>query len=955
MTSPLPPRFPRRDLARVLVSSLLVLGALGCDGTVQSGPGAPVVPGAGDGGAGDAATVDARAVEDGGPGTGPGDDASRPARPDAGADADPTDGSAALPDGVAPALLARALGEVVRRHRVLRTVFRYNQGQARQVVCPFAPSGLPLIDLSGLPSEKGLAAARALAEAQAAIHFDLEQGPLYDFRCLRLHGGGQVLLANMHHIITDGWSMGLFQNEVTAIYAAFAQGRPNPLPELAVQYGDFSRWQHDWLQGDVLDRQRDYWKAKLDGDPATLELPADFRRAGMPSTRGATVALTLPEELARDLRALAREADASTFMLMLAAFQVLVARLSGSRDFCVGTPVSGRGREEIENLIGYFVNTLVLRADANGDPSFRQFLSRVRQTVLEAFAHQDYPFEKLVSELVSERDVRHTPLFQVMFALYESSAAAPESAAAALIEAIRPNLDIAKFELTLSVENLAGVGGSGPMILMLEYKTDLFRRETIARFADCYQTLLQAIVAGADRAIDDLELLTESQRHELLQRWHVPDPDWPRNDTIPSLFAAARDRDPQHIALQDGDFLLTYAELDERASRLADWLASHGAGPESTIALCLPRGAQAVLAMMGALKAGSAYVPIDPKWPTARIAFILEDTRAPLLLTHAAAIDNLPETAIPIVPLDTHWPAITAEHPPAAPALHPDNIAYVISTSGSTGTPKGVQVSHRNLIAHVGAWRVISRPVPQDRLLQFASFTFDVFAQEMYTSLLNGLRLVHRSEDMIDPRELVARCGEWGITILNMPTTPWHELAARMGETGLRLPDSIRLVITGGEAAIRERVEQWRDHVRPGVQVINMYGPTEIAIACTGHDVASLPPGPLAFVPIGGPHPLYRAFITDNRLRLTPAGVPGELLIGGPGLARGYLNRPDLSAERFVPNPFSRQPGTRLYRTGDLVRWRELTDGRPTIEFVGRIDFQVKVRGYRIEMHEIES
>ena len=559
-----------------------------------------------------------------------------------------------------------------------------------------------------------------------------------------------------------------------------------------------------------------------------------------------------------------------------------------------------------------------------------------------------------MGELVSERDVRHTPLFQVMFALYEAPQS-QENTADELVEAIRPTLDVAKFELTLSVENLAGRGSEGPMVVMVEYMTDLFRPATMRGFVGCYQTLLQAVVDDAERPIDDLDLITAEERRELLQRWVTPDPERQRDATVPEVFAAACNRDPELIAMQEGDFLISYGELDERTTQLAHWLVARGAGPEVSIAICMPSGAQAVIALLGVIKAGSAYAPLDPEWPASRTEYILEDTRSPLVLTLADLAGNLMELATPVFAIDTGWAEIAATERQVLPLPDPDNIAYVIFTSGSTGTPKGVQVNHGNLIAHVTAWKTLYQPVPSDRMIQFAAFTFDVFVQETFCALLNGIRLVHRSEDMIDPRALVARCEEWGITILDMPTTAWHELAARLGDGSLTLPDSIRLVVTGGEAAILERAEQWRDNVRPGVQVINMYGPTEITIASNAHDIASLPPGPLDFVPIGAPLPSYRVVIADDQIRPVPAGVPGELLVGGPSLTRGYLNRPDLAAERFIPDPFSGQPGARLYRTGDLVRSRQFEDGNPTIEFIDRIDFQVKVRGYRIELREIES
>jgi amino acid adenylation domain-containing protein len=848
--------------------------------------------------------------------------------------------------------LKRSLEEIVSRHEALRTTFATVNGEPVQVISPTMDVTLPVEDLGGMPQAEREAEAKRLALEEKRRPFDLERGPLFRAGLLRLGEEEHVLLISMHHVVSDGWSMGVFWREFGALYRAFSRGETSPLAELPIQYADYALWQRQWLTGEVLEEQLSYWKGQL-ADMGALELPTDHPRPAVQSHRGARQELVLPESLTRALNELSRREGTTLFMVLLGAFQALLARYSGQEDIAVGSPIAGRTRAETEELIGFFVNTLVMRTDLSGDPSFREALSRVREVALGAYDHQDLPFEKLVEELRPERDLSRTPLFQVFFALQNVPRQALKLPNLTL-ERQKDESSTVAFDLSLLLsEQAQGLKG------YLEYSADLFDDGTIERMISHFQTLLEGIVEDPDRRLSELEVLSEAERHRLLFEWNETATEYPRDRCIHTLLEEQAERTPDAVAVTLEDQQLTYRELNRRANQLAHHLRALGVGPEVLVGICVERSLEMVVGLLGILKAGGGYVPLDPSYPATRLKFILGDARAPVLLTQERLVERLPdEHGAEVVRLDADWPAIArkAEENVASNATA-DNIAYVIYTSGSTGQPKGVMIEHRALSSYVAAAIAAYEITVSDRVLQFASLSFDASVEEIFPSLTCGGTLVLRSDRMIDSMQrFVRECTECAISVLDLPTAFWHELVLAFEGEGLTLPPSVRLVIIGGENALAERVAQWHSHTaqtaRPA-RLINTYGPTEATVVATS---CELRPGAnddpaRDEVPIGRPLGNARIYILDGALNPSPIGVPGELHVGGSGLARGYINRSELTSERFFADPFNDAPGARLYKTGDVARWR--TDGN--IEFVGRVDDQVKIRGFRVEPGEVEA
>ena len=848
--------------------------------------------------------------------------------------------------------LKRSLEEIVSRHEALRTTFAAVDGEPVQVIAPTIDTKLPVEDLGGLPQSEREARER-LALGEKRRPFDLERGPLFRARLLRLDEEEHVLLVSMHHIVSDGWSMGVFWRELGALYGAFSRGGPSPLAELPIQYADYALWQRRWLEGEVLEEQLGYWKDQL-AELTTLKLPTDHPRPQVQTHRGARRSLTLPESLTQALKELSRQEGTTLFMVLLGALQVLFSRYSGQEDVAVSIPIAGRTRAETEELIGFFVNTLIMRTDLSGDPSFREVLSRVREVALGAYDHQDLPFEKLVEELQPERDLSRVPLSQVFFALQNM----PQE------DLKLPNLTLerqkvesgtVKFDLSFfMVEEEQGLKGR------LVYNADLFDDTTIERMLRHLQTLLKGIVEDPDQQLSELPLMGEAERHQLLFEWNGTATEYPRDRRVHELFEEQVERTPGAVAVICGDEQLTYRELNRRANQLAHHLRALGVGPETLVGICVERSLEMVVGLLGILKAGGAYVPLDPSYPATRLEFILADTQAPVLLTQERIVERLPDKhGTEIVCLDADWPLIArqAEENVTSRAAA-DNLAYVIYTSGSTGQPKGVMIEHRAIISYVAASIAAYEITASDNVLQFASLSFDASVEEIFPSLTCGATLVLRSDRMVDSMQrFVRECAEREISLVDLPTAFWHELVLAFESEGLALPPSVRLVIIGGEKALSERVAQWHAHTsqtaRPA-RLVNTYGPTEATVVAThcelrprvGHDLM-----PQGEVPIGRPLGNALVYILDGNLNPLPIGVPGELHVGGSGLARGYINRPELTSERFIPDPFSDVPGARLYKTGDIARRR--SDGN--IEFLGRVDDQVKVRGFRVELGEIET
>jgi amino acid adenylation domain-containing protein len=834
------------------------------------------------------------------------------------------------------AALARALNEIARRHESMRTTFVTLDGRPAQLISPAREVAINSVDLSDLAPRERDAEARRLGDAEARKPFDLAAAPPWRALLARLSATEHLLLLTFHHIIFDGWSRAVLVRESSALYAAYAAGLPSPLEELPIQYADYAAWQREWLSGDELERQLSYWRGQLKGAPPVLELPTDRPRPARPSTRGATIDFDLPESLTREAQALGRAAGCTPFMTLLAAWKVLLSRYTDRTDIVVGTPVANRRQPELEGLIGFFVNTLVLRTDLSGDPTFRELLARVRETALDAYAHQDVPFERLVEELQPQRSLSHTPLFQVLFALQNAPREVLKLPGLRLSQQAA-ELDTAKFDLSLTFAE--GEGGTRGH---LAYSTELFDEPTIRRLASHYVTLLRAAVSEPERRISELSLLSDDERRQILFDFNDTRRDHARASEVVALVERQAAERPDALAVADARASLTYGELNRRANRLARHLRRLGVAPEVRVGVCAGRSAEMVAALLAVLKAGGAYLPLDPAYPRDRLAFMLEDARVSVLLTEESLVGALPPTDARLVMIGAGGESAAGESAENVSPLHaPDNLAYVIYTSGSTGRPKGVEVPHRGLL-HLVEWCSQEHGLkPSDRMTQLASLSFDASVFEIWPALASGASLhLADEETRRTPARLVRWLAEESITVCYMPT-PLAEAA--LAEEWPR-ESALRLLTTGGDKLRRRARADQR------FRFVDHYGPTENSVGTTCAPVA--PEGEAdALATIGRPVANTRVYILDGQGRPVPVGVAGELYLGGGGLARGYLRRPELTAERFVPDPFSGEAGGRLYRTGDVGRHH--ADGR--IEFLGRGDDQVKVRGFRVELGEIEA
>ncbi|BBA33067.1 linear gramicidin synthase subunit C [Methylocaldum marinum] len=842
------------------------------------------------------------------------------------------------------AALRRSLAEIVRRHESLRTTFPTVDGVAVQHIAPPGPVPLSLIDLTALPDAGRAAAFERRIADETRRPFDLAHGPLLRASLVRLAPDRHGLLLNLHHIVSDGWSMAVLVRELSSLYAAYALNQPAALPPLPIQYADYAQWQRTWLAGEVLDRQLRYWQQQLAGAPTRLELPTDHPRPPVQRFHGATRTLALDPALTQALRALSRRLGATLFMTLLSAFLTLLARYSRQDDLVVGTPVANRNRRETEGLIGFFVNTLVLRVDLAGNPAFEEVVARVRQRALDAYAHQEVPFERIVEAVQPERSLSHSPLFQVMFVL-QNTPAATLTLPGLTLSPLPLHGVAAKFDLTLVLsDSEAGLHG------VWEYSTDLFEAETIDRLGRHFDCLLRGIVADPTQRLSALPLLPDAEAHQLLVDWNATDTEYPKDRCLHQLFEARAEETPDAVAVVFEDQVLTYRDLDTRANQLAHHLRALGVGPDSRVALCVERSCEMVIGLLAVLKAGGAYVPLDPGYPEERLAYMLTDAAPRVLLTHGGLASRSLATApaVPVIDLGdpTPWAHQPTHNPdPSAVGLTAENLAYVIYTSGSTGTPKGAMISHRSICNHM-LWMQDAFPLTEsDKVLQKTPFGFDASVWEFYAPLLSGAQLIlARPGGHQDALYLIDVLGERQVTTLQLVPS-MLQILLEVG--GLERCHALRRLFCGGEAlplALQERFRACH-----GAELHNLYGPTEATI-----DVGAWrcePGSSLPIAPIGRPIANTRFYLLDEQLRPAPIGVPGELHIGGDGVARGYLHRPELTAERFIPHPFSRVPGARLYRTGDLARRR--ADG--TLEFLGRIDHQVKLRGFRIELGEIEA
>ncbi|HET7231076.1 MAG TPA: amino acid adenylation domain-containing protein, partial [Longimicrobium sp.] len=829
------------------------------------------------------------------------------------------------------AALERALGEIVRRHEALRTTFAEVDGAPVQVVAPFAGFALPVEDLSALSDADREAAVRRRAGEEARRPFDLSAGPLFRAALLRLGGEDHVLLLSMHHIVSDGWSMDVLVRELSALFAAYREGGESPLPELAVQYGDYAVWQREQLEGEVLERQLSYWRERLSGAPELLEVPADHPRPAVQTYRGASVPVELSPELLERLQALGRSEGTTLYMTLLGAFQVLLSKYSGSEDIVVGSPIAGRTRKEVEELIGFFVNTLVLRTALSGDPPFRETLGRVREVTLGAYENQEVPFERLVEELQPERSLSHSPLFQVMFTL--QNAGGGGSALPGLrVSGVGAELGSAKFDLSLALAATArGLLGA------LNYNTDLFERSTVERMLGHLERVLEQVAADADVRLSRLDLLGEAERTLVLEEWNRTETEYPTGRCIHELVEAQAARTPGAVAVVAEEAELTYGELNERANRLARHLVRLGVGSEARVGVCLERGIEMVVSLLAVLKAGGAYVPLDPAYPAERLAFTLFDSGVAVLLTQESLRPALPvPDGVTVVSVDGAAAEIAAESAGSpARGSAPRSLAYLIYTSGSTGVPKGVAIEHESAVTLLSWAAAVFTAEELSGVLAATSISFDLSVFEIFLPLSLGGRVIVVENALALPRSAAAD----QVRLVN--TVP-SAIAALLQSGGI--PAGVRTVNLAGEPLRAELVDAL--YARGIDRVYDLYGPSEDTTYSTW--TLRRAGGPTT---IGRPISNTRAYVLGAAMLPLPAGVPGELYLGGRGLARGYLGRPGLTAERFVPDPFSGERGARLYRTGDRARWR--ADG--TIEYLGRLDAQVKVRGFRIELGEVEA
>jgi amino acid adenylation domain-containing protein len=836
--------------------------------------------------------------------------------------------------------LEECLNAVVRRHEALRTAFVADGGDATQVVTPEVRVRLARFDFTSSPEGEREAAALRLAGEDARRPFDLARVPLLRVLLFKLGTAEHLLHLTIHHIVADAWSLGLLIGEVATLYGARAAGRPAKLHDLPLQYADFAVWQRERLRGAAFEAQFAYWEQQLAGPIQPLELPADRPRPPVITHAGARFPVSLPSSLSEQLAALARGAEASLFMALLAAFDALLCRCTGQTDLVVGTPTANRTRFETEKMIGLFINTLPLRVDISGDPTFAELLGRTRAVALGAYANQDVPFEQLIERLKIDRQLSRTPLFQVLFTLQNTPA--PSVAAQDLsLEVLDVPTGTSKFDLSLTlVQTPDGLSG------FFDYSTDLFEADTIRRLAGHFRRLLEAVVADPQRRVSELPLMDEVERRTVLVEWNRTNGGGEPAECLHRMFEAQSERTPDAVAVVRGDRKMSYCELDAAAEVLARRLRAYGVGAERAVGLCAERSIEMVVGLLAILKAGGAYLPLEPEYPDERLSFMLADSGASVLLAQPRLAPRFADYTGTVVSFDEQAEASEASERGSLPrSVTPENLAYVIYTSGSTGGPKGVQVTHASVCNHL-RWRQSAYPLSaSDSFLQKASISFDISVWEIFAPLLAGARLVlGEPGGQRDSAYLGRLIAEEQITVAHFHPAM---LRAVLQEPDAARWTSLRQVFCGGETLPPETQRLFFDTVR--ARLCHQYGPTETTIDVAAWDCS--PDDARAVIPIGRPISNTRLYVLDGELRPVPVGLPGQLYVGGLALARAYLNRPGLTAERFVPDPFSREPGERLYRTGDHARW--LSDG--AVQFLGRADAQVKVRGYRVELGEIEA
>lgn len=832
--------------------------------------------------------------------------------------------------------LERAVNEFIRRHEILRTTYEMSETGAQQIIHEHKKRELPIVDLGELNGQEGWKEARRLISEEGITPFDLTKDPVVRIHLLQLGFEDHVILYTLHHIAVDAWSVEILNREMGTLYEAFAGGRPSPLAEPVIQYGDFSIWQRRWFRGKELERNLDYWKQRLNGIQA-LELVTDYIRPAIQTHNGAIREIEISRALAAKLEALSQREEVTLFMLLSAAFKVLLHRYTGQTDIAVGSGIANRNRPEIEHVVGFFVNTLVLRTNLHGDPTFLQVMKQEQEVCLGAYEHQDLPFDLLVQELQPERKLSRSPLFQVVFDLHVEKLADRKGTGrkpTLKFHAVESEHRTAKYDLTLRMGAVEGALSG-----YIEYNSSLFNEPTIQRLISHWETLLAAIARRPEERISELEFLTLAERKQLLLEWNDTYAKYPRDYRVDELFEKQAEKNPSSRAVIWEDGQMTYGELNRLANELAHYLKILSVGPEVIVGLCIERSPEMLVGMLAILKAGGAYLPLDPGYPPQRLAFMIQDAGATIVLTRPELLERLPQHGANIVPFD---PAagygeqfVDLGNPCSGSSGQ--NAAYMIYTSGSTGLPKAVVLHHEGLCNLVHALIANFQITVKSRILQFASISFDASVEEIFTALVAGAELhLGAGRGYFDGLQLAKSLRERAISVVLLPPAMLESLAAE------EFPD-LRTVISGGEACTSEIAQRWRT----GRRFINAYGPTETTVCST---LATWGEGEQS-LSIGRPISNTQTYVLDPRQQLLPIRVTGELYIGGTGVGRGYWARADLTAQRFVPSPFAVEPGSRLYRTGDLVRY--FPDGN--LEFIGRLDNQAKLRGYRIELEEVQS
>ncbi|AFY82809.1 non-ribosomal peptide synthetase [Oscillatoria acuminata] len=839
--------------------------------------------------------------------------------------------------------LENSLQAIVDRHEVFRTGFALAEGELVQAIAPTVEFTLNRINLQHLPESSREAQGRQLAETDASQGFDLSRPPLLRGTLIQLDRCDWILLLTMHHIISDGWSIGVLIRELSTLYAAFSQGKPSPLPELPIQYADFALWQRDWLQGEVLEAQLSYWKQQLGGTLPMLDLPGDRPRSPVQTFPGASHSFRLPKALSDSLQALSQQQGVTLYMTLLAAFNILLGRYSGQGDILIGSPIANRTSQELEPLIGFFVNTLVLRTDVSDNSSVVDLLARVRNIALDAFAHQDLPFEKLVEALQPERDLSRTPLFQVMFVLQNAPMSVVQLPGVCMTP-VELHSGTAKFDLTLYVTET-----EGGLKANLEYNRDLFTPATVARMGEHFHNLLTAIAANPQQRVSALPLASPAEQ-ALLTEWNRTKADYPRHCTIPDLFEAQVERTPDAVAFVCGDRTLTYRELNRQANQLAHVLQQSGVTNETIVGIAIERSLLAAVGILGILKAGGAYLPLDPAYPQERLGFMLKDAGVSLLVTQQHLLTIFPSHSIPTICLDSEGERLGNQSPENPQRqLTPDAIAYIIYTSGSTGTPKAVQGLHRGAINRF-AWMWKTYPFAlKEVCCQKTSLNFVDSVWELFGPLLQGIKTVIIPDKIVkNPQKFIEVLAQEQVTRLVLVPAFLSVLLETYPDLSQRL-SALNLWVTSGEALSVDLLQHFHNSL-PNRLLLNLYGSSEVSadVTCYASHPGEIIPDKVS---IGRPIANTQIYILDEAFQPVPIGVRGEIYVGGEGLARGYLNRTELTAERFIKMPGNDSPGVRLYKTGDLGRY--LPDGN--IQYLGRQDNQVKIRGFRIELAEVEA